>query len=295
MMKAIVASLLLVVSTSAFAAEGGGEAGSEFFFQTHAGGQDLTPKITYFSESDKLKGAANTTDTTGFLVGAEYEYGVMEGLAVGAALSYESASVDDSTDYDIKGLQNVELFVKGSSAAGPGAFKYGANLSLSPGDLEIDSNSDRNAYTGGHDLVPYVGYEYGMGAESVFGAKLAFTLELGDKTVTTDPGSVESKVSGGERTTISLFYEHQLAALKLGVALDWATVADVDSKTAGVTTTTEQVSPQQTLRVYTPMVVGTGTLLPELRYGFTTDDKRSSTDIDTYDRFALAVGYRIAL
>lgn len=286
MFKSVI-SLLVILPLTAFAKGGDG---SEFFYQSAAGKHELTPSLQMNSlEIEYTGGTKLTTDTN--QLNLEYEYGLMEELSVGAALGYVFGGDYEllGTKGDISGLSNIEVFAKATMPAGPGFLKYGASLSLSPEDKETESNNDVNASTGGHSLEPYIGYEYAWD-NCTFGAKLAVDVGLTDRTEKTSSGSTD--YSGGEATTISLFYEHKFSeAMKLGASLDWITKSDLKNETSGGTT--EQLSPTQLLSIYLPTSVGSGTLLPELGYGFTTEDKVGATEIDSYSMLNLALGYRM--
>jgi hypothetical protein len=289
MYKSII-SLLVMLPIAAFA-EGAASGGSEFFYQSAAGKQDVTPSLQMNSQSEEVGGGAeDTTDTT--VLRAEYERGIQEGLSAGVALGYVVSGENDdgTTTTDITGLQNIDVFVKASMAAGPGALKYGANLSLSPGDQELDGD-ELNAYTGGHSLTPYVGYEMASGA-CTYGAKLAVDFGLTDRTLVV--GATDTEYSGGEDTTISLFYEHEFNAdMTLGASLDWVTTSDTTNETSGGDT--ENISPTQVISLYLPTKVGSGLLLPELEYGMTTADQVNNADVDSYNQLNIKVGYRIEL
>lgn len=290
MFKYILTALFIAAPMMANASEGSG-GGSEFFHQAEGGKHQITPGLLYVSSSQEI-GGAGKDKTSGFLLNFEYEYGVMPELAVGAAIGFKSFSNDlaSGADTDTSGLTDLELLVKGTMPAGPGALKYGATLGISPGDAEVKSNGDRNAYSGGMELTPYVGYEYSM-APCVMGAKLSVDIGLSDRT--TDSSGTKTKESGADETTIALFYEHEFSSdMKLGGELDWVTTSDTKDEDTGAKT--ENISPTQKLRVYMPMTMGNGTLIPEFTYGFTTDDKVGGADIDSYSLMALGASYRMA-
>ncbi len=79
--------------------------------------------------------------------------------------------------------------------------------------------------------------------------------------------------------------------MKLGASLDWTTTSDTKNETNS--TTDENLTPTQTLNVYLPTKLGDGTLLPQLSYVMTTDDKVGTADVDSFSFTALSVGYRM--
>lgn len=288
MFKKIV-TILVALPVAAFAAEGGG---SEFFHQAQEGKHELTPSFTYLTGSYETPGT--TADMTGTTFSLSYDYGLMPEMSLGAELAFSSTETEvgavSSTD---SGLNDLALFVKASMPAGPGALKYGAELSLSPGDSVSEASGDANNYSGGHALTPYVGYEYNA-APCTFGAKLATSFGLTDRATedeSTTP-STKTDYSGSEETTFSFFYEHEFNAdMLIGASLDWTTTSDETDETNGGTS--ENVSPTQVLSVYLPTKLGEGVLLPTLSYMMTTADQVNNTDIDSYSFTQLAVGYRM--
>ncbi|MCB0350081.1 MAG: hypothetical protein KDD38_02785 [Bdellovibrionales bacterium] len=289
MFKALI-TLLVTLPVAAFAAD----SGSEYFYQAGEGQHEVTPGFTY--QTGNIKGTGFDVDITGTILGVGYEYGLMPELSLGAELSYSSVKSDDGTNSSTdSGLENIDLLVKATMPAGPGALKYGATLSFSPGDYTVDSSGDGNAYTGGHSLTPYVGYE--MTADAcTFGAKLSTEVGLTDE-ATDDENNTPNKSenSGGQQTVFSFFYEHKFSEdMKLGASLDWITTAD-DKVTpeGGTATTSENLTPNQRLSVYLPTKLGEGTLLPTLTYTMTTDDDVDGTKYDSLSIIGVQVGYRM--
>jgi hypothetical protein len=288
-MRKSIISLLVMLPLAAFAKGGG----SEYFYQSETGKHDVTPRLSIDSSSLKYVGGSKATASANVL-SAEYEYGWMDGVAVGAQLGYTfSGEIDSGTStVDMTGLNNIEAFVKANLPAGPGTLRYGAALSLSLADSEVEANGDKNTATGGHDLVPYFGYEQSWD-KCTFGAKLSLEVGLTDKTE--DNNGTKTDFSGGEDTTIGLFYEHKFSEeMLLGISLDWVTTSDSKDETNGGAAT-ENLSPTQVLGVYVPVKLGNGTLLPKLTYGMTTADEVGTSEVDSYSATSLSVGYRIEL
>jgi hypothetical protein len=309
MIKAIVTATLLFFSLPAFAghheggATGGGHsgAGSEFFYQSAKGAQDVTPEFTYYSSTIKSKTAAGVKtklETSGYILGAEYEYGFNEQWAFGGALAYQAFDVETtsttSSDIDATGLKNIELYAKGTSPTGPGLLRYGGTLSLSPGDIEVKSDGDTNAYTGGHSFEPYVGYEMAKD-KCIYGARLKLDFELSEKTQDNATGA-DTEIEGAEKTEFAVFYEHLLKEdMRLGASFAWTTVEDVETKTGIVKTKSDSVTPLQTISLYAPKTLAHGVLLPKFTYVLSSDDKINTTKVEDYSIWSLEVGYRIEL
>lgn len=256
------------------------------------GAQELTPGVNYETMTMDL-GSKN--DISGFNLGVRYEYGLNEMISLGGKLSYASYTnkpeTGDSTS--ISGLEDIELDVKGMYGLTAGTLRYGATLAFSMGENKTNSDGDVSANSGGNTLTPYVGYEYASGP-SMFGAKLSFDLLLGKRKLkdeSTTPAT-SSDQEGGTNTSIDLFYEHTLSAeMLLGAALDYTMVSD--DKVAGVSS--ENVTPVLDLKVYLPIEMGGGTLIPSIHYGMTTDSEVGGTDIDAFSAMGLGVDYRMAL
>jgi hypothetical protein len=288
--RKIIISLILLLPIVSFAF---GDL-SEYFHQTRAGKHELTPSLYMRSEETKFNNGGKDEISTNTLA-AGYEYGWLEDVTVGAILGFtingDYEDTTTSTRGDISGLNNIETFVKARMPAGPGTLHYGAALSLSPSDLEINAYGDVNAATGGHSVFPYVGYEQ-TSRNRTIGGKLAFEIGLTERTV--DDDGTKREVTGGESTVLSFFYEQKFSAdILLGAAFDWITTSDTDTKTGITTTTSENISPVQLFRFYLPTKLGVGTLLPEFEYGISLDDKVNNLDVDSYSQMNIKVGYRI--
>ncbi len=282
-------SLILASPLAAMAEKGGG--GSEYFYQSAGGAMEATGRLIMTSSEEKQKGNAADKES-GQVFEAEFEYGLSEQFSVGAILGYSMIETDDGTTKgDQTGLNDLFVYANGASAVGGGALKYGLRLGFSPGDAEIESNGDENAYSGRNNLTWMIGYETKLAA-AVVGAQLSYFMGLGDGDI--DNAGNKLTYSGAERTMIALFYEQAIGAdMQVGAALEWYTTTDIEVDPGN--NKDEYVSPTQALVVYLPTKLGSGTLLPEISYGFTTDDKVSGNDIEDYSDLTFTIGYRLPL
>jgi hypothetical protein len=274
--------------TAASGSNGGIPGGSQFFYQTAAGHQALTPVLDY--QTWNIDATDDNQTLSGLLVNLGYEYGLNDMLSVGANIGYtnQTASETGLSNTTINGLQNIDLYVRGTLAAGVGSFKYGADLSISPGDRTISSNGNLNAATGGHSITPYVGYQMMAGPGTV-GAKLSTQIDIGDRT-TSQSGLPDQKFSGSDQTEFDVFYEQRLAQIWMfGAALNYDSYSDTKHDGGG---TLSNYSPFIGLKVYSVVNVGPGELLPMIQYQWTSDTSENGNTISSYNKIDVAAGYR---
>lgn len=296
-MSKILTIILLVVGclpSFAKAAKTSPQSQSEFFHQADAAHHELTPGAYYKTGTYKIKGLASQ-DLTGYLLFTRYEFGLSQMLSLGTTLTYSSEDNKRSgSTTTASGLHDLDLFLKGNLAAGPGTFRYGFSLLVSPGDLTRKSNGDSNKYSGRLTLRPYLGYEVDL-SPCRFGGRISREQALGDGTEKSSTGT--KKYSDWEETVLSLFYEHEFSPdFAAGVELDWVTTTNYNVKNPP--STIEIVSPKHVLRIYAPMPVATGTIIPELKYEFTSDedinDSGTNYKIEKYEYFTFGASYRIS-
>lgn len=290
-MKQILAFLLAVSGSAAFAAENG----SQYQWQTPADKWEVTPKLTFGSMTSTATRNGGDTKTSKFGISVLGEYGISEMFSAGLKLMHvnNKKEMPNNGGSDTEsGLGDLGLFFHGRMAAGPGSFRFGADVDFSLAKKESKANGDTSANTGGMWLAPFVGYE--MSSEScTYGARLAYKMLLGDATVEnkgTTPAS-ESKVSGSQVTSLALFYEHDMAPVTLGAALEIDSLAKIESKT-GTTTTKTAGYTNTGLKIYVPYMVNEMiTVLPEFKYSMHTAkendgiDKVSGWDLGLAGRF----------
>lgn len=275
-MRSFLIATLMLSSVSAFAADHG----SEYFWQAGAGQTYIVPELEFFDGSVDLKGGGDV-DTKGTNISVAGEWGYTADMAFGAELTMVKQETGDTED---SGLGNIELYMKGNHALTTGALKYGVALSISPGNYEIESNGDGNGYTGGHALVPYIGYEHK--GDITCGAKISHELGLGDKTW--EQGGAEADVKGADTTALAIFAETAHSAGTWGASLTHAMTSDYEFEDGSK----EEISDSTTLAVYGDYGMNEGTTLTgSLGYSMI-----GSTDaIDDGSAMTLLLGARFAL
>lgn len=289
-MKHILALLLTVSCSAAFAADNG----SQYQWQTPADKWEVTPKISLGSQTSTATNNGGDTKTSLFGISVLGEYGISEMFSAGLKLSNvnnkEEMPNNGGSD-KTTGLEDLGLFFHGRTAMGPGSFRFGADVGFSLSKKEVKANGDETANSGGLTLAPFVGYEISSD-KCTYGARLSYKMLMGDATSTnkgTTPAT-ESKVSAGQSTALALFYEHDMAPVTLGAALEIDSMAKIESKT-GTTTTKTAGRTVTGLKLYVPYTVNDMiTILPEFRYAQHT--AKENRTIDSVSGWDLGVGAR---
>ncbi len=293
-----IATLGLVVSVSASAATK-----SEFFYQTDADKNQLTPVLVYNTANKTFESTGtDKTDTKATNLKVRYERGINEMLSAGALIPYvmktDETDTGTTSKNEFKGMGDLTLFLKGNHAMAEGAtLWFGADLNLSPGDQKVTVKTGKNevnGYAGGHSLNPYVGYSMLMSSYLV-GAKLSTELGIGDRTRKVDSSGTEtkSKLTGGHTTALTLFGEMPITGGTAGAKLVYAgknTTKDKDA--TGATTTTGG---------YTTIGLGvygnydfseTAALVAGLDYTKLAGDRAEDKKVDSTSDMSLSVGGR---
>lgn len=293
-----IATLGLVVSVSASAATK-----SEFFYQTDADKNQLTPELTYQTQKWEFESTGtNEVEAKTTMLNFRYERGINEMLSAGAMIPYTMTSQDlntgTSSKTDAKGLGNLTAFVKGNHALAEGStLWFGADLVLSPGDKEtkVKTGTDEaNNYAGGHSLNPYVGYSMLMGSYLV-GTKLSTELGIGDRTEKTDTSGTVTKTknTGAVTTALTVFGEMPITAGTAGVKLTYAGVNTEKEKDAAGTTTTTGGYTTLALGFYGNYDVSeTASVVGGLDYTKLAGDRAFDQKVDSTSDIALNVGGR---
>ncbi len=177
-----------------------------------SGRHGISADLETASGESKLKTSTNGDKLSGILTGAGYSYGLSEDFTLGANIFYTNiTSTTDNTDskFEVSGLRDLDLFFHGSTEMG-GNFLYGTDFYISLGDATKDYSDAKttkwNAFSGGHTLMPYFGYEMTFGRPKI-GVIAATGINLNDKNTKIDPGNVSISSTGGEKNTLSAFLE----------------------------------------------------------------------------------------
>jgi len=240
--KLLVLALVLCGSAAFADGEGAKEAAaasegrvSEYFYQAEGGHFEITPAVTTTLDAikynDTVSGHKNLTAGVATTpIGAEFEYGITNGLAVGINLNYQDSHIgykcDDTTCPDntsANGLMDPELYLKGTSAIGGGALHYGGALEVAVEKLKIKSSGSTNAATGGIALTPYVGYDRPLW-KGYIGGKVSYQTWLSQRQGTDDTAVFDNtvKINGGDVMRASAFYEVNFNIMTYGVSLNYA-------------------------------------------------------------------------
>lgn len=280
-MKQILAFLLAVSGSAAFAAENG----SQYQWQTPADKWEVTPKLTFGSMTSTATNNGGDTKTSKFGISVLGEYGISEMFSAGLRLSHinnKAEQPNNGGNTNTTGLEDLGLFFHGRTAAGPGSFRFGADVAFSLGKREqkgSGNDTDLTANSGGLWLAPFVGYEMSSDA-CTYGARLAYKTLLGDATLDDkqQTPNVEYKQSGTQTTSFALFYEHNMAPVVLGAALEIDSLAKAEFK-ANNSTTKIAGHTNTGLKIYVPYMVNEMiTVLPEFKYSMHTAKENKNVD-----------------
>jgi hypothetical protein len=287
-MKSLTATLAALGLT--LAAHATTDIKSEYFYQADTDANILTPALTYNSSSYKETGNTKQ-DTTGQNLNLAYERGLTEMYAVGANLGYTTSKTEQGTsETDIKGLTDIQIFAKGRYAFVEGSsMHYGADLYFSPSERQVDlTNNEWDAMSGGNSLRPWVGYQWLMGSH-VLGTKLSTDFLLGEKSVKVKGAAAATKIKGGEETKLAVFYEipHEMGA----VGLEAFYTAMAETKQG----TTEQNDGHNMmgLRVYSPYRFSeAATVIGNLKWSQWASSSVGGVDVDSTSDLSLNVAGR---
>ena len=294
-MKKLALILTFAAASSALAA---GPVKSEFFFQTAPEKHQVTPDLSYKSQSKKSTGS--TEKVTNQVLSAKYEYGINEMFSAGLSVGYLTGETTDTgvAKTSASGLTDVVYFLRGQNAFMEGSsLHYGADINMALAKAEYDSttNKAKNGSSGGMGMTPYVGYNWIVGP-GVVGTKISTELDLSDRTLALKPGTTEVKVKGGNETSLTGFYEQGFDKWLVGGAISYSSVNTTKATVSGSPTNTSGGN-YLTLKVYpTYEISETATVIGDLTYSnFLGDEEVSGgtvTKIDSRDDLSLNVGGR---
>lgn len=288
------------VSTFAHAQQNGSFLTSEYFHQAEAGVFEITPGIGqapgkasvnelpmgYRFVQTTYKNTSAKSNVTFLPIVADLEYGLTPDFAVGGELSYVTGhtSIDNCPSGstcpsgDISGLADPQVFFKGRYGTGAGQLSYGISINVSLMKSWSD-NQKSNVASGGFSYTPFVGFETQAGY-GVWGARVAYSI-AGERKTEDRAANTDDYVKGGNRTLLETFYEFPISGeTTVGFALQYAIHATTESKSGSGTYSDDKSAGKEiALKAYTPMPMGTFTLLPSLKYSsYSLDDSNSGTD-----------------
>jgi len=291
------AALGLVVSVSANAAMK-----SEFFYQTDADKNQITPELVYGSKSVEFDvTGVQKAETKATTLNLSYERGINEMLSAGVRLPYTTTTDEQGTQKtDTKGIGDIALFLKGNHTLAEGqALWFGADLNLSPGDhtskVKSATKTEDNNYKGGHSIAPYVGYSM-LVSSWVVGTRLSTEMGLGDRTVKTTPlagAEAKTKETGEHRTALTAFGEMPITGGNVGAKLTYAGIDTKKSKDAAGTTTRTAGYTTIGLGVYGNYDFSeTAAIIAGIDYTKLASDRYQGVKVDSTSDMAINVGGR---
>lgn len=268
--------------------------GSEFFYQTPAGKQDITARLGYRMNVTREKAtttAPNPQDVknTGLDdTGVSYEYGISDAFSVGADLNFSSLETDETTKVKTSGLKDPMINFKGTSGMDFGRLRYGAMLGLGGLQKAKQEADSKTAMTGGYSLTPYVGADSDVGP-GILGARLSYGIAM-ERTieVTGTTGSTDYKGTGGNNLGVSVFYEYVMSDMLFGGAINYNSISEITLKDTATNAEGKSESFNTTgVSLYSRIPMGFD-LIPRLDYVFadSSKDKASNMLLSLAGRFS---------
>lgn len=253
---AIIAALGFVATANAETA-----VKTEYFYQTPAEKNQVTPELSYKETQTKYKLSTSGKDTTSLLpLTVRYERGLTEEWSVGAELGYMlSGSGKSNTDkYDIKGMSDLDVFLKGQHGLQSNmSIHYGLNITVPLAKQKTkwttaEGTKEVTYETGRFWATPYVGMAYAMDAH-IFGAKLSTQLDLanGKQETETNGTTTSNDIKNAHKTQLSAFYETAMSGSIIGAELYYNGISGSKTKSSTATAwTTNEGSNNLGLKVY---------------------------------------------
>ncbi len=160
-MKKIFALSVLLATTGAFAAANSQI--NDLQYLPDQGTLFGSSNLSYHNYSDRFYDGTDLgkTSVEGYIIGQSVGYSVMDNLFLSIDFSYanSSSSTSGERSTESSGLNDIDVNGRYRLSGDEKRLDILATLSISPGDDEVKSNGDSNAFSGGHSLA--VGAEYG--------------------------------------------------------------------------------------------------------------------------------------
>jgi hypothetical protein len=272
-MKLFALILPFAMSTAALAEGSSFGTTSQYMHQTDAGKFEVTPDFMFgWNKVSLNQNPSNTLDHVNdnvFNLSVLGEYGINDMLSVGIKLGYQTDNMTPSdktaaSDGSFKGMLDPAVYLNGRVGAGPGQFRFGANLAFAITKGNIDGNflPNGNEQDGGITLTPYVGYEMMLGS-GLAGVRIAYDIIKTDQ----DDGAVVGKQSGGNTTSYALFYEMNMVPVIWGFDVALNTHNSTSTKFNGNTTANNDDYNDYEIATYAAWEVCPDiTILPKIAY-----------------------------
>lgn len=274
---------------------------TEYFYQTPADKNQVTPGLSYNDGATKYKAAAsgkNTTTTIPLTV--RYERGLAEEWSVGAELGYmlSGSGKNNADKYDIKGMSDITAFLRGQHGIQSNmSVHYGLDLTVPLAKRKVKSTTaggqtEASYETGRFLATPYVGMAYAMDAH-IFGAKLLTQFDIGNGKIENDTNGTTTtdEVKNGHKSQLSVFYETAMAGSIIGAELYYNGISGLKTKTSGATAWgTAEGSTNLGLKVYGAHDLNENTtILANVSYEMSQSEP---TAVDSINAWGLGVAGR---
>ncbi len=230
-------------------AGGAAETNTSAFFYQSASGQStveagLASRMVRLERSIPTLGSTSEFENSGGGMRLGYEYGVMDGFALGIALQYWNTRFENTSEtasrvdepYKITGWEDIRIGASLFSAiAETTNFYYGGDIGIKTG-----KRKDTNWTSGRHSIRPYVGVQhgienFGLGLKASYQHKFNGTYQM--------TSNLEPTVTGGDELDFTLVLEHRfgdqwLLGLAPGMMMTMEQSYESTTTTAGTTATT---------------------------------------------------------
>lgn len=247
----------LALGATAVAQEGGN---SLIFQQPKENGHLISLSYRPYSgvKGDTKNAAGATTanvENKPALFNLNYLWGMNNGMALGVETGFGSTTTTTTpvagagSDAKTSGMTDINLWLVGNSDLSNMVLRYGGNLAVSPGDhMQATTGKDGNNYSGGMNLRPYIGAEWGGKGDMAYGIAGSYQHNL-DRKSDDQLGTVTSvtTTTGGNILELKPYVE---VPYSKGVASFYLAYDMVGASTQ--TTSAAQTN----LDAYTKMTVG---------------------------------------
>jgi hypothetical protein len=207
-----------------------------------AGQSEVTPYLGLGAAAGETKGTPKVTFTAGVLnLGAKYYYGLAEGQSIGAEVSYSSqtakatgSGIQDTTIKN-KGLTNPTVMYKGLFETASASiytqlgYKFGIEKEKNDGVTREGNSAD-----GQNTILVNVGVYAPVHADFILGGFVNYEkANDGESTETNNGVDLVSQDTGGDYTTVGVFFEIPTNEYKPNASLSYMTRGSSESKIGG--------------------------------------------------------------
>lgn len=291
---------------------------SEFFHQPAPGKIEVNPFLRYARQTvdyDTSRTASKSIRDTIWAPSLIAQYGFNHFLSAGLDLSYlfeKSYYTDANPTFNsidtFNGFSDPALFVDATHTYVQQLFHAGLRFSdsLEASKIKImnNGNAEGNAYSGGHVLTPYLGYEYALPYFGHVGVQARYDVIKTDRKYEyrfEDAALLPASYSysGGKHLSGTAFIEKALDSGSIGFQYTYLTSTST-SRTSGQTGAVLQgknAYVRHTLGIYGGFPVSSRlTLLPAFNYQtFSFSDSSVSVLYSAYKTYEASLGIRVEI